>query len=376
MNCERARELFSGYLEGGTDRGFAADLRGHLGQCESCSREFELFKQTWHLLGTLPEVEPPSNFRHDVIMRAACTQHEELQSARRSVFAVNWDLLLTRLVPARAVAIACAGAVLAVILLRVPPSAYEHFAGMFNPRVDIESVESNRPANAIEASPLSMESELKHEWQSRKLGRNTVWVTVSPKDNGNGATVYRVMLSINKAALLPDETTQRIGARVYLLPGNKFTVEDVKAAVPEWDGSILADSPVLVPVMPVIVAQSQGRVASVNLLVTWRFRHRDFAYIIFIPTQRMPSSRDVFDFSMGGAGFARGGSDLYSTLQTIAQDYGVPVIASAYLNRHLPVIRFGTEALDETLMQTLKPVGLDWLFADQAVYVDREYDVE
>lgn len=84
----------------------------------------------------------------------------------------------------------------------------------------------------------------------------------------------------------------------------------------------------------------------------------------------------MFDLSVGGGEFASGGDDLYSTLQTIAKDYGVPVIANAYLDKKPSVVSFGKASLEEALIQTLKPVGLDWLVADRAVHVDRQYDVE
>ena len=373
MNCERARELFSDYLEGGVDHAVAALVRGHLDQCPACTGELDALKRTWSMLDMLPQVESPVDLRHTVVMRAARLQHEQTKS-RQGRFSINWDVFLGRLAPARAVAIACTGAILAVLLLWVPPSAYEHMASIFTPSATVlNPVETPRLSNAIEASPLSMEAERKQEWQSRKLGRNTVWVSVSPRENGEGTTVYRVTLSVNEAALLADETTRRIGASVYVLPANKFSFDEVKLSEPEWTGNILTDSPVRVPVM--LVDQSQGGPGSVNLLVTWRFRQREFADIIFIPSQRTPRS-DMFDLSVGGGEFNSGGDDLYSALQTIAKDYGVPVIANAYLDQKPSVVSFEKASIEEALIQTLKPVGLDWLVADRTVYVDRQYDVE
>ena len=372
MNCERARELFSEYLEGGVDHAVAALVRGHLDQCPACSGEVEALKRTWGMLDMLPQAEPPVDFRHNVVMRCARLQHEQSKS-RQSRFLTNWDAFLRRLAPVRAVAIACLGAILAVLLLWVPPSTYEHVAGIFTPSTTVISpAEQSRPANAIEASPLSMEAERKQAWQSRKLGRNTLWITVSPRENGEGTTIYRVTLSVNESSLLPGETTQRIGASVYVLPAKQFSVEEAKLSGPEWEGNVLVDSPVRVPVM--LVDQSQGGPGSVKLLVAWRFRQREFADIIFIPSRRSSRS-DMFDLPVGNE-FTSGADDLYSMLETISEDYGVPVIANARVDQKPSVVSFGNSSLEEALMQTLKPVGLDWLVADRAVYVDREYDVE
>lgn len=369
MNCERARELFSEYLEGELDRAVAEVLRGHIDHCSSCRREFEGLKQAWSLLEALPQVEPPASFRHDVVMRAARIQHQELRPQRNREKWFTWDYVFGRLIPARAIAIACAGAALAVLLLRVPPTAYEQIAGMFNPAPEEISM-PQVSANALASSPLSMEIERKQKWQSRKVGRNTVWVTVDRKDNGNGTTLCKVMLELNQDALLYDDNTHRIGAQVYLLPANKFSFEDLSTASPEWQGSILSDQPV---VIPVIYDQSQG--GSVNILVAWKIRHREFAHVIFIPSNRFSQSRDMFDLSKPSGGFARGGDNLYSALQMIAMEYGVPIVANAYLPNKVSAVSIGQQSLDQELFQTLKPAKLDWLSADGAIYVDKPYEI-
>ena len=371
MNCERARELFSEYLEGGVDHAVTALVRSHLDLCPACAGELNALKQTWSMLDAMPQVEPPCDFRHSVVMQAARLQHQEAKS-RQPGFVINWDAFLGRLAPARAIAIACLVAILAVLLLWVPPSAYEHVASIFTPSATVlNPVETPRPANAIEASPLSMEAERKQEWQSRTLDRNMVWISVSPKENGQGTMIYRVTLSLNESALRPDEVRQRIGASVYVLPPNQFSFEKTELSEPEWQGNILADSPVRIPVM--LVDQAQG--GSVNLLVTWRFRQRELAKIVIIPSRRSSKS-DVFDLSGGREEFTSGPTDLYSTLQRLATDYGVPVIAYAGLDQRLSVVSFGKASLEEALIQTLKPIGLDWLAVDGSVYVDRQYDVD
>ena len=375
MKCERAKELFSEYLEGGADHALTDTIRRHMGQCSSCAREFELFKQTRCMLEALPEAEPPMEFRHDVVMRVARMQHERERGTAGRILGFSWESLLGGLRPARAVAIACAFAAFAIVLLTVPDSAYDYFAGVFNPGVRIvQSVEPQQSANVVEASPLSkLESRRKHEWQARKLGRNTLWVALECEGNRDNTTLYRLMLSINPDALLPGDVTTRIGARIFLLPPNTFGDNVIESASAAWQGNILAESPVIVPV---IVDQSSSRTGSVNLLVAWRFRGRDFAKIIFLPTQKQAfSARNTFGFSIGDSGFSQAGTGLYPTLETVAQDYGVAVVANAYLPGNPSVLGLGEGDLDQALRKVLKPIGLDWLYADGAVYVDREYKV-
>jgi len=369
MNCERARDLFSAYLEGSVDDALTALLRDHIDRCPACKREYELFRQTWCMLGLLPEVAAPSGFRHDVLVRTARVQHEHMKGVSAGLPELNGHFLLRRLLPVRTIAIASAAAALAIILLKVPQSTYEYFAGMFNPSAQVvESTEAQRPADAIEASPL--ESARKLHWQTRKLRRNTVWMNVSPDESRDGTTLYRVTLSINYDALLPGETTTRIGAQVFLLPPNRFGPGDADSARLVWEGNILKNSPVLVPV---IVDRSQGSLGSVNLLVAWTFRQRKFADLIIMPAQRRVPAHGAFSLSVSSEDLSRS-DDLYSTLQVIARDYGVPIVVNAYLEERLSVMNFGARSLDQILRDALEPVGLDWLYADKAVYVDRKYE--
>jgi len=365
MNCERARELFSEYHEEGVDVALVAVVRGHLNQCPDCSREFEAFKHTWAVLDRLPEIEIPRGLRHDVVMRAARDQHERIALARGN--ALRWDAFIGRLVPMRGVAVAAAVAALALILLRIPESAYVHFTSMFSPKVEIgQTVKMSSDAGT---SALRMDSSRKQEWLTRKLSRNTVWISVTPRDNGDGSMVYRVMLTINTHAFLPDEAGRRIGAEVHLLPANRFDYQGINAATSVWSGNILDNSPVLVPV---IVDRTQGKEDTVNLLVTWNFQQREFGQIVMIPTQRTGRPGDVFDFSAKG-GFATSETGLYPSLQIVAQEYGVPVVANAYLTESPAAISSGRGDLNDALSQLLRSTELDWLVSDGVVYVDRQY---
>ena len=364
MNCERARELFSEYLEEGVDVALAAVVRGHLDQCADCCREFEMFRQTCAVLDRLPEIEAPRSFRHEVVMRAAREQHERVRIARRN--ALSWESFTSRFVPARGLALAAAVA-LAIIVLKIPESAFVHFSSMFNPRVEIGQT-VKMPSGAA-TSALRMDSPRKEEWLGRKIGRNTVWVSVSPRDNGDGSTVYRVMLTINKYALLPSESSSRIAARVYLLPANRFDAAEMNAATSVWTGNILENSPVLVPV---VVDQNQGREGTVNLLVTWSFRERSFGHIVMIPTRKPARSGEMLGYPSGSSDFTLPETNMYATLQIVAQTYGIPIVANAYLTETPAAISTVRGDLNSALTQTLSSVGVNWLVADGVVYVDHE----
>jgi hypothetical protein len=359
MDCEGIKDLFSAYVEGSSDYTSVAAVQDHIRDCSSCKREIEVFKHAYEMLNTLPEVDPPASFRHDVVMRIARMQHEKCAHSRNT-WTLSWTWLSGRLVPARAVAIACVGAALAFLLIRLPQPAYEHFAAMFEPASEISQTTGEQGGDgSLYASLTQTQLEKKREWQERILRRNTLWVTMTSRPNGDGRMLYRVLMAINPKALPKDEVAKRIGAEVYLLKTDDFAPGADSASELVWRGSILEDAPLLVPV---IVDKSQGQSGCVNLLITWRFRGHDVSQIVFIP------SGNRLDWPSTSAD-----EGLYPALQTLAQTYGVPVIANARLRDRVDATSIGRRGLVGTLGAVLRPRNIDWLYADKALYVDKKY---
>lgn len=357
MNCERARELFSDYLEGGMDAALAAVIHGHVEKCSECTGELESFKTTWSMLGVLPEMEVPSGFRHDVVMRAVRLQQERAEAAKRDSFAINWEQILHKLVPVRPFAMAAAAVALAFVVLYPQTSDFHGFSGMFGPSA------GTTPTQVAQVS-----EERAVEWQSRKVMRNTVWVEVAPKYQ-DGVVAYSVTLSINRDAFLADQVSQRLPAKVHVLPADQFAISDVDPVSAIWSGSILENSSVVVPVL---TGAASGRTGTVNLLVTWVYQGRTFGYVVMVPTGKPSRSEDGSEFSVNGRNFAQSEASLYSTLQAVAEDYGKPVVVNAYLTERPSIINLGRESLKSALVQTLEPTGLDWMYAHGSVYVDRK----
>ncbi len=357
MNCERARELFSDYLEGGMDAALAAVIQGHLEKCSECAREFESFKITWGMLGVLPEVEAPSGFRHDVVMRAVRLQQERAEVAKRNSFAIDWEQILHKLVPARPFVMAAAAIALAFVVLYPQTNDFHGFSGMFGPRVGTARTQ---------VSQVSTERAM--EWQSRKIMRNTVWAEVALTDQ-DGVSAYSVTLSINKDAFLADQVSQSLPAKVYVLPADHFAIGDIDATPAIWSGNILENSPVVVPVL---TDGASGRTSTVNLLVTWVYQSRTFGYVVIVPTGKPSRSEDGSAFSVNGRNFAQSEASLYSTLQAVAEDYGKPMVVNAYLTERPSIINLDRESLKSALVRTLQSTGLDWMYAHGSVYVDRK----
>lgn len=360
MKCERARELFSEYVEGSIDYALTATVRSHIDQCDDCRSDLTAFRRTWDVIGTLPEVEPPSSFRHDVVMRAARMQHEQRKSARPAFLGVIWDLLFRRLLPARAVAVAVAGAVLAVIILNIGPRVVPVMDGN---GVGVARIpQLNTPAEGTQAYA-------KTAWKSRNILSNALWVSLEFTDFGDGNSYCQLGLTINNDALVRG-TTNRIPAQVYILPPNKFGVEADGPQKPVWSGNVLGESPVHVAVPS--ISSSSGKPMPVTLLITYQFRKMNFAKIVFIPTDNTCSaSTDAIALYNGGATLT--GRGVYDNLQTVSQSRGLAIIANGSLHRGAGVVDLRSTSNEDMMRNLLEPMGLTWAFIDNAVYVDREF---
>jgi len=75
MQCERAQEFFSDYLERTLDRPMTVALEAHLAGCSGCRAEIEALQATWASLDVIPEVVPPPDGAWQVIQQLR--QHRE-----------------------------------------------------------------------------------------------------------------------------------------------------------------------------------------------------------------------------------------------------------------------------------------------------------
>ena len=83
MNCLKAEEQFSAYLEDELDYQAVRAFEAHLSTCESCRREFTLFRESLDLLHQLPHIEPSTEFDVALQARLADTQVESIPFWRR-----------------------------------------------------------------------------------------------------------------------------------------------------------------------------------------------------------------------------------------------------------------------------------------------------
>jgi len=359
MKCERARELFSEYVEGSIDYALTATVRSHIDQCRACRTDLKSFLKTWDAIGTLPEVQPPSSFRHDVVMRAARLQHEQRKPAGYGFAGAARDLLFRRLIPVRAVAIAAAGAVLAVMALSIS-----------------SVVDGKNPLLSVLGQLNFAWTERvndKEEWLSRRTWGNKLWVSLEAREFGPGSVYYEVVLEINNKALPEIENkVDRIACTVYVLPPDNFGLDDGDLRGAVWAGDVRGQSPVHIAVPG--ISSSSVYPAPVTLLIRYRVKNRPLSKLVFIPTENSNGrSSDPMSLYTGSAAKSAA-ENLYSSLQSLSQRNGVAVIANV-LHVVPPTPANLRPGKTENVMRVLCPDRgrLAWAFMDGAVYVDRQF---
>ena len=78
MNCLKAEEQFSAYLEDELGYQAVRTFEAHLNACESCRRELTLFRESLDLLHQLPQIKPSTEFDAALQARLADTQIESI----------------------------------------------------------------------------------------------------------------------------------------------------------------------------------------------------------------------------------------------------------------------------------------------------------
>lgn len=83
MQCDRAQEFFSDYLEKMLDRPMTVALESHLAGCADCREEIETLQHVFMKLETLPEVEVPVDGAWQVLARLRSERAEQWEAERK-----------------------------------------------------------------------------------------------------------------------------------------------------------------------------------------------------------------------------------------------------------------------------------------------------
>lgn len=110
MNCSRAKELFSPYLDGAVSGKQMRAMSEHLNACAGCRREYALLAHSQRLLGMVGRRQAPP----DLALRLRVAISQQAATTRRPYFAGLWIRLQNAL--DAVIVPAAVGAVAAVIV--------------------------------------------------------------------------------------------------------------------------------------------------------------------------------------------------------------------------------------------------------------------
>ncbi len=110
MRCSGVRKHLSAFLDGELDEKEQSEIKAHLKDCSSCSRERELLRGSWEMLNEWKDIEPSAHFKTNFWRRV-----QEQESSKRK------PILYPQLFPRWAAALATAAILLAFVFLYLPP---------------------------------------------------------------------------------------------------------------------------------------------------------------------------------------------------------------------------------------------------------------
>lgn len=87
MQCQKAQELFSDYVDEKLDRAMHVSLENHIAGCGGCRETVSDLQRVWLMLDEMPSVEP-SPFFHANLMDRIRMEEEKAQEAARKK---QWD---------------------------------------------------------------------------------------------------------------------------------------------------------------------------------------------------------------------------------------------------------------------------------------------
>lgn len=317
MKCGKVRELFSSHLESAMDGRQSAEFEEHLAGCADCRAAYERVNATVMMLEEMPEVEPPADFHATVMAR--------VQEARRAApqpvrwWAIDWQRVFTIRVPARAAALGIAAVLLAAMLVQFTPLG----VGIAN----ILGVGKQGPQQQITTNDQDNPRQW-GPWTPKPKTQAGLQITIRMED----ANTYAVSLG----AASND-------AIAYTLSVDGDSYSRKVQANEKWVVTMPA------PKSGVTVAK-----------VVWRFQDLNREAQIFLPAKisrkEMPKS------------VALDATDVQSLLQRLAQEYGIAIIASGYLQAKVPGGQIEDSSAGDALYYFLEGSGMKMTALSQSVY--------
>lgn len=342
MKCDRARDLFSKYLEGALDSNLRAELEEHLGSCRECEASYDRFHATVMLLEEIPEVETPPGFHSAVMSR--------IEQARRTAprpvrwWAVDWQRVFTARVPARAVAAGFAVVILLALAVQLTP-LNNIAAGMLFGKRAPESIIAERIDAPLGPRPYGTLPEAAGRYYKSESGLS---ISVSADSSQGQRNVYLLRLET--------QSQDPVDFRVYLLPDGATGAGGERDQIHGGQVTDIRDAAV-----PVVVTHSGSLKRCVTAIVAWEFAGRSYSQYLFLPSR--------FD-AAGSAklGLALGNVGVYDAAAAISAQYGAVILAPGNLESATAAVDLQRGGAEDALKQLAASGGLRWRQLGSSIY--------
>lgn len=348
MNCAKAQEMFSSYLENEMQPQLRAAFEQHLANCPRCEMDYDQFNATMMLLDEAQQVEVPSNFHACVMAR--------VEEARRAVprpvkwWNLDWGSIFNARVPARAVAMGFAAVLVMAFLVQLTPinTTVAHFIpwqrSTGEPVGDTGMTAQKGPA----PWHPSAQDEVSYSLPGAGL---TVSLTVD-STNDHGCAYYLDFHSRSEEPVTFD---------VKLLSSG--VSKQVRRSGTIYSGTVTADRD---GVVPIIVTRSSQDRSSTAAKVSWSYNGRSYNEYIIVPSEYDPLAADRNVKTTVTEGSA------LSVLRQMSADYGIVVIASGNLNKSIPAMKSESQVPVEALTKVSDAAGLHSEQLNKTIYAVRD----
>ncbi len=333
MKCDKAQELFSEHLESALERPMAVAFERHLAECPDCETEYSVFRMTWQMLETLPEVEPPVGFAYGVV--AEVQARREAEQAAASWWRRTLRDLVASKVPTRAFAAAAAAVVLGAVVV----SPVKNYVGASLGLNRVAEPAKTAKWNTVEPGMAWLESGLSFGLES--------------SSSRSGWSVFKLLIKSQ------DATGKHVS--VYIMePGRpSFDSDGLAGARQIFEGDVTESG----QVVPFVLGQSTDASGVATALVRWDHRNRSFAEVVFIPMR--PSQ---------GSAAPKGSVEidklgLYSALQEISGAFGAVILVNGDINRVIGDVTVTSGTVDDALYQLTNSTNLRWRSLGARVYM-------
>ncbi|MEN6521885.1 MAG: zf-HC2 domain-containing protein [Armatimonadota bacterium] len=335
MKCEKAQELFSDYLEDALECPMAVAFDQHLKSCPACAREFAAFKMTWSMLGTLPEVEPPSDFASEVMMKIR--MQRETERCSRPRWQTIWRDVFQSKVPAKVFAGAATLFILAQVVLHTP--ARTTIAAWLVPNMTTRVAKNTQPS-------------IPENWKSDSSAEAWLQSGLSFELEPSGSNIFRLVLK-------PESVTSK-NIKVYLMPSDcvRFDRENIRKAGIIFTGAIGEKGQVI----PFVLSRSNDQEV-ITALIEWEHHNQNFAEAVFVPVHlNFMGTAMTSDVNIKNA-------ELYAALQETSAKFGVVILANADVNAKVTVVDETNATVDDVLYKICTDAGLRWRPIGSQVYI-------